>query len=1193
MRHTFAFLSAALLTFAACPGSTPLWGQAPVQVADLNTTRYDNGDPFFGTEFVELGGAVYFTASDILYGTELWKTDGTDAGTVRMTDLCPGSCDSFPRHLTVVGSSLYFAADDGAHGTELWITNGTDAGTRMIKDAVPGLGSSQPGALRELGGRVFYAASDPAAGAELWVSDGTGAGTERFVDLRPGPEGSWAQPWQVVGADLFFSADDGVHGQELWATDGTVAGTRMVLDIFPGAPASLLSFGQIPGFQRFAALGSRLFFTAADAANDYELWASDGTAAGTTRVADINPGPGGSVPTLFEALGPLLLFKAQDGVSGTELWRTNGTESGTVQVKDILAGITGSDPYDLTRFGNAVYFHANDEPHGRELWKSDGTEAGTELVADIRTGAESGLNLYYSSHALTPVGSKLLFFADDGISGNELWATDGSAAGTAQVADLNPGADPSDTGSFSGAPEIRVVSGGRWYFRAFDGPFPEGRQLYSSDGTAAGTGRIKRLVEQRSGVTLPLFGRSLDSRTTAALGGRLIFSGDDGILGGEPAASDGTSAGTALLADVNPGFDTSSPGDMVTLGSRTLFSAWQGSGDRTLWATEGSSGTTAPLTSLLQPSYLAPFAGSAYFAASDTAHGAEIWKSDGTPGGTGLAFDLVLGTESSNPAFFTPLGRRLFFTAYDSAAGRELWLTNGATANRVADIRPGRAGSFPTQLTVSPNSLPTPAIFFSADDGKHGRELWFSDGTEGGTHLVRDLAFGSASSIESVPTDSFASESGATMVTLPNGLLVFAASEVPGNEELWASFGGTHPFDTFGLRVINPGPVGSQPRQLTRVGEDIVFVAEDGNHGRELWGIHFLNARLLADINPGPTSSVPQHLTGFGGLVFFSADDGVNGREPWVTDGSPEGTRRLADLAPGDLPSSPYAFTAVGPDFYFAASDGVSGFEFWRVPRSSLGAHLTATKRVSGQFVAGGLVTYTIVLTNTGAAAQLLNSGLQLEDPISGNLLFQSSSATSGTISHSVSVPQINWSGEILAGGQVTIVLTFRVLPGAPAETVITNQATVHFDSDADGIDDTDITTDDPDQPGAHDATTFRVGLGYYTLTPCRAFDSRSGPGLSTGFTQVVEIRGVCGIPASAQAVAFNIAAISPTGAGFLRAYPSGTVGTQGSQVNFSSGQTRANNGILEIGADGKVVVGAALTGGAVSFVFDVNGYFE
>ena len=1175
----------------------PLAAQAPVQVADLNSTRYDNPDNFlYRSEFVDLGGTVYFTASDGLFGLELWKTDGTAAGTVRLTDLCPGSCDSFPRGLTVLGSSIVFAADDGTHGFEPWITNGTAAGTRMILDAVPGLGGSTPNFFRVLGGRVIYGASDPAAGLELWTSDGTAAGTQRLVDVNPGPQGSGAAPWLALGSDVYFSADDGTHGEELWATDGTAAGTRLVLDISPGSNAGLLGLIPVPGFHFFAVLGSRLFFAATEGTNGAELWATDGTAAGTARVADIEPGADGSTPRDFTQLGTKLFFRARTSASGDELWATDGTGPGTALVADIFPGTNSSTPFEMTPFGGSIFFHADNGTHGRELWKTDG--AATSMVKDIRPGADSGLEFFFSYHDFTAVGSRLLFFADDGVSGNELWASDGSAAGTAQVANLNPGALHADGGSLFGGREIRGVFGGRWYFTAFGGPYTEGHQIFTSDGTAAGTSLLKRLVEQRSGVALPYFGRILDPHPNAALATKLIFSGDDGVVGGEPAISDGTPAGTSILADVNAGFDTSTPNEMVTLGSRVLMSTGQPSGDRSLWATDGTpGGTAALLPGLSLPSDITAFSGSAYLSASDAAHGTEVWKSDGTPGGTSLAFDLVPGTGSSTPGYFTPAGNKLFFTASDPAAGNELWTTDGATASRLADIRPGPADSFPTQLTVSPINVLSSVVYFTADDGVSGREPWVSDGTAAGTRRVADVRPGPASSMDPSPVQTFAYDSGATMAPLPlNGGVVFAADDGVAGEELWYSSNDVG--DTFLLSDIRPGPLPSQPRQMVRVGRRVVFTADHGVWGREVWAATqgVLGASLLADIAPGLRSSVPQHLTSFGGIVLFSADDGVHGREVWMTDGTPQGTRRVTDLAPGPLPSSPYAFASVGGDFYFAATDGTSGFELWRLPRTSLGPRITATKRVSGQFVVGGEVVYTIVLANSGLASQLPTNGVQVEDTIPAGLSFLSATSSSGSIPvvFGGSPVRIGWGGEIPPGGEVTITLRCRVLPSVAPETVIANQALAHADTNSDLIDDTVILTDDPDQPGGQDATPFRVGLGFYTVPPCRAFDSRSGSPLLNGSSQTVPVAGVCGVPATAKSVAINLTAIQPNTLGFLRAYASGSSPGTVSQINFGPGQTRTNNAIAGIGVDGNVIVTAALTfGGVVDFVFDVVGYFE
>ncbi len=1175
--------------------------QTPVQVADLNTTRYDSSDNFFfATEFVELSGTVYFSASDGLQGLELWKTDGTAAGTVRITDLCPGSCDSLPRNLTVFGGSIVFSADDGAHGFEPWITDGTTAGTHIILDAVPGLAGSTPNLFRPLAGKLIYTASDFAAGQELWTTDGTVGGTQRLVDVRPGPTGSSPVLWRVLGTDLLFEANDGIHGAELWATDGSAAGTRLVLDIAPGAGAALPGLTPVPGgLEFFAVLGSRLFFAASDGTTGLELWATDGTAAGTSRVADVNPGTGDSTPNDFEPLGSTLLFRANDGTSGPELWRTDGTGAGTVRVADLNAGSSGSSPYELTSFGGAIYFHADDGVHGRELWKSDGTEPGTTMLADIGPGSAAGLNLFQTPHGLIPVSAtKMLFFSDDGTTGNELWVTDGTPAGTARVVDLNPGTLPSDVGSFAGGREVRVVSGGKLYFRVFDAAIAEGRQLYTSDGTAAGTSRVKRLVEQRSGVALPYFGRTVEPGQTAALAGKLIFAGDDGTSGAEPAASDGTVSGTIVLKDVRPGLDSPTPGEMTAVGSRVLFRATEGTNnDASLWATDGTPAGTAALTGpvLVQPSSLTAFGGKAYFTGFDAAHGAEVWSSDGTPGGTGLAFDLVPGVIGSVPTAFTPLGTNLFFTAGDTSAGNELWVTDGATAHRVADIRPGAVESSPAQLTASPTSGFGPSIYFSADDGVHGRELWVSDGTEAGTRIAADVNPGAGSSMAAFPIESFAGASSRTLVPFSlSGPVAFAADDGVSGEELWVS----GPFNTFLLRDIFPGSTSSQPRQLTPVGRKVAFVADDGVHGRELWVTSqspIVDGPMVLDLWPGAASSLPQHLTGFGGLVLFSADDGTHGREPWVTDGTPQGTRRFADLAPGDLPSSPYDFSTVGGDFYFAASDAVSGFELWRVPRSAFGARLSATKTVSGPFVPGGIVTYTVVITNSGLGAQLRTAGVPFEDTIPAGLTYLSATSSSGfpVVVLGSGSTQVAWAGEIPAGGQVTITIRCQIPAGTAAGTSIANQATIHYDSDGDLVDDVTLSTDDPTQPGGSDATAFRVGLGFYTVPPCRAFDNRTGPPLLNGSAETVTIGGVCGIPETAKAVAFNLTAITPTGAGFLRAYPSGAAPTLVSQVNFSSGQTRTNNGIVEIGADGKIVVQAALTGGALAYVFDVVGYFE
>ena len=171
-------------------------------------------------------GVLYFFSipSDPSLSAELWRSDGTAAGTRLVRAINPpsasqGDPDSFVFHsplLTPAGDHLFFRADDGVHGTELWKTDGTAAGTVLVKDIAPGAATARVSDLAAAGGRLYFAATDNEHGLELWESDGTSAGTRLVEDIQPGSASS--APAQLTAADgkLFFTANDGEHGRELW-----------------------------------------------------------------------------------------------------------------------------------------------------------------------------------------------------------------------------------------------------------------------------------------------------------------------------------------------------------------------------------------------------------------------------------------------------------------------------------------------------------------------------------------------------------------------------------------------------------------------------------------------------------------------------------------------------------------------------------------------------------------------------------------------------------------------------------------------------------------------------------------------------------------------------------------------------------------------------------------------------------------
>ena len=227
-------------------------------------------------------------------------------------DIRPGSGSSDPLDLTNVNGTLFFRAWDSVNGTELWKSDGTEAGTVMVKDIRPGSGSSNPRDLTNLNGTLFFRANDGVNGYELWKSDGTESGTVMVKDIFPGSGSSDPRDLTNVNGTLFFRADNGFHGEELWMSDGTAASTVMVKDVLPGSGSS--NIGNLQN------VNGTLFFRANDGVHGDELWMSDGTEAGTVLAADVFPGPGGSDPTNLTVVDDTLFFSAVGPGVGRELW---------------------------------------------------------------------------------------------------------------------------------------------------------------------------------------------------------------------------------------------------------------------------------------------------------------------------------------------------------------------------------------------------------------------------------------------------------------------------------------------------------------------------------------------------------------------------------------------------------------------------------------------------------------------------------------------------------------------------------------------------------------------------------------------------------------------------------------------------------------------------------------------------------
>lgn len=266
-------------------------------------------------------GSLWAAGADLFYSTplattsQLWRTDGTPQGTIALAAI--GAAPSDPM-ITAAGGRIYVVGTHGSGDGELWQTDGTVAGTAPVEVDGHELGgiAALLGALTAAGSRLFFFIDDPSqnpASITLWQTDATTAGSSAIATFRPA-DSVFTMPRSlaVLGSQLLFAMDDGVHGSELWASDGSSAGTRLVRDINPGASPSSPA--------NFAVAAGKVYFAADDGLHGAELWQTDGTAAGTRLVQDINPGPAGSYPSGLTQAGNFLFFAADDGLTGTEPW---------------------------------------------------------------------------------------------------------------------------------------------------------------------------------------------------------------------------------------------------------------------------------------------------------------------------------------------------------------------------------------------------------------------------------------------------------------------------------------------------------------------------------------------------------------------------------------------------------------------------------------------------------------------------------------------------------------------------------------------------------------------------------------------------------------------------------------------------------------------------------------------------------
>jgi ELWxxDGT repeat protein len=861
MLSTRSYVSRWLLMLALAPAwlaaSAAFAGQLQL-VSDVNATVPNEGSN--PRAVGEIGGWKLFQAA-----SGLWRTDGTPANTIRLHR-------SFEFRISgqavVVGAVAYFTARDREHGFGLWKTDGTVAGTQRIQALalVVDNFSSDPEVVAGLGSRVVFNGNEirpnpfvPShIGPEptLFIYDpASGTTTKLANDTARTP----VLPL-TNGNKLYYA---GNSDNEPWVTDGTAAGTHRIADINPGLPASIPS--------NFIAQGDRVLFTAATADGRRRLWIVDTATDDLSEAVFPDGATDYEIPTgeLTHWQDTVLFVRVKRSLpTATAVWRTDGTPAGTTVV-DLSPSTPEINPFEFAVLGSWLLFPANGS-----LWTTDGAGPPTALTAP---GADD------PSFAGSAAGNA--YFEVPGASSSDvsLVQTDGTPGGTSTIA----GVDESNFGAVSGVPGAVFMTHRRPSGPGIPPPIP-GPSI-----PPPSVYDLWRIDPATSTATLAVSELTNPNFALGLVGQKRLFSLESSSTGLEPWVTDGTPAGTQLLVDAQPADHTASsePRSLTGFDGRVWFVANDGVHASALWRSDGTPAGTDLAAQVPQQAVavtgpaggpgIAAYRDSIWFATIGGLDPTQFWELPRTG-----SLQTATRQQYSLAATHVSVRNETFFTVTGTSTNWVLWKSaTGSTTDATTVFAP--PGSFSAQQLFATSQ----SLYFTSPQ----RSLFVSDGTQQGTQQVQ------------VPNAPVA-EIGFPVVT--RGSEVYFSTSIP--KAIWRHSGNgataervsPEHFDGSVGQIV---PTSGGTFLLTSVGN-----APPGPNGIFLW---FYPAA------GGTTDPLREHrvaATSFGGgllalasgtrALFHGSDD--TSFQIWTTDGSNAGTQKVYDL-----PRSQYA--SIGPLFDF------------------------------------------------------------------------------------------------------------------------------------------------------------------------------------------------------------------------------------------------------------------------------------
>ena len=461
----------------------PLDGNSTTVLKDINTITKRSSV----SNVISYNNSTYFYANG-----EIWKTDGTTTGTIKVVTLPRLSVyASNIQYLIPSGNKFFFLYKDGSASSreQLWVSNGTQDGTFVITDT-----SANISEVTAWNNGVLFTISDDRS--HLWFSDGTVEGTystndsgdnTAFEDVyyynyhNSGPHlmktdgttsgtstidipSAYRSYLKRVGDKVYQMEQDSSYDATFYLIDETLDENRALVDINETLRKANFysSLGKlfITGYNYLYVVSGSEWTKLTDSTTpvrehvDYngkqyfvsksELWETQGTVQTTQKLLDINAT---TIENLVVENGKLYFSAYNSDISGNtkQLWESDFTQDGTKIVRYIPAErLSNYSDTKLYNLNNHIYCSGYDTKHSYELWISEsdqnGEIIGMEILKDININTQDSTRVFSSSQDLDSkkIGNVSYFLASGGSGLNSMYKTDGSYANTQQIfLDLN------------------------------------------------------------------------------------------------------------------------------------------------------------------------------------------------------------------------------------------------------------------------------------------------------------------------------------------------------------------------------------------------------------------------------------------------------------------------------------------------------------------------------------------------------------------------------------------------------------------------------------------------------------------------------------------------------------------------------------------------------------------------------------